>query len=254
MIRSAIIDGDIIAYKAAEAAQTAVEWENDVWSVWCNADKAFDAAVSQVERIANNLKATKLVLAFTDDVNFRKAVMSSYKAKRGPKPVGLKAVKLKLAEKFTTYTKPGLEGDDVLGILATHPTLLPGERIIVSEDKDLKTIPGYHYNPRTEAFTNIGELEADYWHLFQTLTGDTTDGYPGCKGIGPVKAAEILKKGHLEGEEWNIPRMWGNVVEAYLKAKFTEEDALQNARVARICRVKDYDMRTGTVHLWDPPK
>jgi DNA polymerase-1 len=178
VIRSVIIDGDIVAYQAAAAAEVAIEWEHDLWSVYSDLAKAEDIATKEIEDIANATKATKLILAFTDTHNFRKDVMPEYKANRSkkPKPIGLKPLKDRLGQRFTTYTKPGLEGDDVMGILATHPTLLPGQRIVVSIDKDMKTIPGIHYNPRTEKTLVCEPQIADYWHLFQTLTGDRGDG------------------------------------------------------------------------------
>ena len=247
MVRSVIIDGDIIAYKAAEASQFAVEWEHDLWSVWYEGAKAQDIASDEIERTARDTQATKLILAFTDAHNFRKDVMPEYKAHRSkkPKPIGLKPLKEWLGTKYTTYTKPGLEGDDVMGILATHPTLLPGQRIVASIDKDLKTIPGLHYNPRTKETVKVSEEEADYAHLFQTLTGDTTDGYPGCKGIGPKKAEELLK-------DLPHPERWPVILKAFEKAGMSEADALANARVSRICRYTDYDFKKNEVILWTP--
>ena len=38
----------------------------------------------------------------------------------------------------------------------------------------------------------------------------------------------------------------------YEKAGKTEEDALQMARVARICRFEDYDFKNNMVILWGP--
>ena len=75
----------------------------------------------------------------------------------------------------------------------------------------------------------------------QTLTGDVTDGYKGCPGVGEKKAETILKKG-----------TWEEVLKAYEAAKLTEQDALQQARVARICRVEDFNYKLGDVNLWTP--
>lgn len=259
MIRSAIVDGDIVAYQAAEACQRAVEWEHDLWSVWADVSEGVRVATALIEQIATDLKATKLILAFTDPYNFRKDVMPEYKASRAkkPKPIGLKAVKEKLGQKFETYTKPGLEGDDVLGILATHPRLLPGERIVVSLDKDLMQIPGKHYNMRTKEFSEVTETQGNFFFMQQCLSGDPTDGYPGCPGIGPVKAKAALDKVLHEGTPWAsnerlMAVYWKTVVGMYLKAGLTEEDALRNARVARICQHKDYDFKANKVKLWTP--
>ena len=41
-------------------------------------------------------------------------------------------------------------------------------------------------------------------------------------------------------------------LESYEKAGFGEEEALTQARVARICRAEDYDLETKKVILWEP--
>jgi DNA polymerase-1 len=81
--------------------------------------------------------------------------------------------------------------------------------------------------------------------MLQTLTGDTTDGYPGCKGIGPVNADKVLE-GLGTPEE-----MWEAVVEAYRKKGFGREFALQQARCAFILRHGYWAPGTG-VKLWEP--
>ena len=106
-----------------------------------------------------------------------------------------------------------LEADDVMGILATTD-IIEGEKVIVSEDKDMKTIPCLLW--RGGEMHTITEQEADYNHLLQTLVGDATDGYPGCPGIGATRAPRILDENPT----------WATVVDTYKKAKLTEKDAL----------------------------
>ena len=74
----------------------------------------------------------------------------------------------------------------------------------------------------------------------QTLIGDIADGYKGCPGIGAVKAKKLLDEAPV----------WATVKDAYEKAGLTEEDALQQARMARILRSSDYP--DGQVKLWSP--
>jgi len=143
---------------------------------------------------------------------------------------------------WESYQRPGLEGDDILGILATHPKAIRGQKIIVSIDKDMKTIPGYVWNPdKDDEPIFYSTEEADYWHLYQTLTGDTTDGYPGLPGCGPKGAEKVLED-----------PSWEAVVAAYEKKGLTEEDALVQARCARILRATDYDYAKKEVKLWCP--
>jgi DNA polymerase-1 len=90
----------------------------------------------------------------------------------------------------------------------------------------------------------ISEAQADYYHMFQTLVGDTSDGYKGCPGVGKVKA-EALLSDH-DRSHWDI------VKAAYEKAKLTEQDALTQARLARILRWSDWDNTKKEPILWTP--
>ena len=122
-----------------------------------------------------------------------------------------------------------------MGVLATDNT------IIVSDDKDLQTIPGRLYRPATKELKTITPEEADRSHLIQALTGDVTDGYKGCPKVGPVSAEKILEEG-----------TWEEVVGAYQKAGLGEEFALSQARVARILREGEWNPITEEVQLWNP--
>jgi DNA polymerase-1 len=155
--------------------------------------------------------------------------------------VGLKVVKQMVLDDWgvsASIAPNELEADDVLGSLMTWPENLD-MRILWSPDKDLKQIPGYHMDD-AGTITVISEAAGDYWHMYQTLVGDTSDGYPGCPGVGPVKATGIIHPDDYP-DTW-----WRDVVKAFEKVKLTEADALIQARVARILR---YGETPGT---WTP--
>jgi DNA polymerase-1 len=152
------------------------------------------------------------------------------------KPILLAHLKSYAEKNYVVYVEDNLEGDDLLGLYSNPNT------IICSIDKDLKTIPGKHYNFGKDEFYDVSEEEADYNHLFQTLTGDATDGYPGCPGCGPKTAEKILAKSCG----------WEAVQTAYNKQGLSEEEALTQARVARILRPGEFDFDTNTVKLWSP--
>ena len=98
----------------------------------------------------------------------------------GRKPLALPAIREWMRTEFRTFHRPSLEGDDVMGILATSDKIIRGEKVIVSIDKDMKTIPGLVFNPsRDNEPRGVSVGEANYWHLFQALTGDQVDGYAG---------------------------------------------------------------------------
>jgi DNA polymerase I len=146
----------------------------------------------------------------------------------------------------------GLEADDVMGILATTDKY-SDRAVIVSIDKDMRTIPGRHLNPAKDTrIVTVTPDEADYAWMTQTLVGDSSDGYKGCPGVGPVGAYKILPAlGRRSEGEW-LKRAWPLVVSAFAGKKLSEDDALMQARMARILRRSDYDKTTKEVILWHP--
>jgi len=84
--------------------------------------------------------------------------------------------------------------------------------------------------------------------LSGSLTGDATDGYPGCPGVGPKKATAIL--GSCAP---SLACMWAGVRQAYESKGLIEEDAVEQARMARILRAEDWDFQKKAPRLWCPP-
>jgi DNA polymerase-1 len=189
---------------------------------------------------------------------FRRAILPSYKANRGKSnPPMLRRPLMNWlinTKSKSVVQRPGLEGDDILGILATVKS--KDERIIWSIDKDLRQIPSQHL-VMGEADTSplavevVTEAEGNYLHMLQTLTGDATDNYKGLPGCGPVKAAKILDRRGSSSKQANC--WWNEIVFAYEKAGLSEADALLQARIARILRASDYDFKRREPILWQPP-
>ena len=249
-----LLDGDIFAYQIASAMEVATNWGNDQWTLHADAAEGKCALDNYIENVRLTLEADALIVALTDRTsNFRKTILPTYKHNRANtrKPMILMELREYLITNYKTYIRPCLEADDVLGILATS-NAIKGEKIIVSIDKDLKSVPGSHYNmkrPENGVF-EVGEHEADMWHMVQTLTGDATDGYSGCPGIGAKTAEKLL----ATAEEYTYEHMWPIVVNTYASKGLGEEEALLMARVARICRKEDYDFKKRKVVLWQPSK
>lgn len=235
----ALIDADIIAYREIAKGERDGVTEPSA---------LIDRAIKEVwvwRGLAGNANPI-LVFSCPDGGNFRKVIMPTYKAHRSEKPAFHKEVVLALKNHFENFVINGLEADDVMGILQTSAKF--GATAIVSIDKDMKTIPGRLVNPNNilEACT-ITEDEADYNWMKQTLIGDSTDGFKGCPGIG-VKRAENA----LEGLSGSLEAMWAKVVDLYTSKDLTVDDAVQNARMARILRREDYDYATNSIQLWHP--
>lgn len=244
-----LLDADIIAYQISAVNEVRVDWDNDGdISQYPNELKETTEQVDKhIGELMSQLKLDRVIICLTDKDNFRKEILSTYKANRAGalKPVMLASLKEYMANNYESYTRPKLEADDVMGILATHPTLIPGSKCIVSIDKDMKQIPTYVFNPDKDLTPKlIREKEANRLHYIQTLTGDAVDGYTGIPGVGPKKAETILN-GH-DGSEWD------RIVKAYEQRGLTEADALVQAQVARICRAEDYNFDKAEVIPWMP--
>lgn len=235
-----LIDADYIVYKSCAGAETEIDWGDDVIMVVSK----FSEAMANVQRELTKIKShfmwdvPEILLFFSDSVNFRKKIYPSYKGHRNrKKPCGYRRVISELAEQYGVIRMPTLEADDAMGIYATEN---PGN-IIVSPDKDMRQIPGKLFN--MDELVEITEEEGRQWHLIQTLAGDQTDGYSGVPGIGIKRAVTLF------GE---CGYSWDTVVKAFTDKDLTEEDALINARLAKILTNKEYDSNKRTVIPWCP--
>lgn len=238
--RIAWLDGDVLLYWAARAVQEE-DWEGDGYVADPNA--AYYEFNRYVDKWMAPFEGYTCKLVLSDTTNWRKTFCSTYKSNRkeSDKPICLHDLRAMVVEKLEPVVKPTLEADDVIGIGVTR---IGG--VGVSIDKDFQTIPGWIFNPQKDTKPRlISEEEADLYWLRQTLIGDPVDGYKGAYRIGKVKAERILP--HPEP----IEVMWRKVEETFVTCKQSTEDALVNARLARILRSEDYD--DGKVILWCPP-
>ena len=240
-MKTLLIDGDIFIYQTAAAVEEPIDWGDDIWTLHGDMTLARQTFDLEMSKLQEHLGVEKITIALSDSKNnWRKGVLDTYKNNRKGKrkPVVYVPLRDHAEEHYDSVCLPNLEADDVLGIMAKDD----GSTVIVSDDKDLKTIPGVLYIPHESKTVEISLEEADRNHLIQTLTGDSADGYKGCPGVGPVKAARILEE-----------CTWDEVLGAYTKAGLNESVALTQARVARILRDGEYDFDTNVVNLWNPP-
>ena len=234
-----LIDADFIVYKACAAAESEVDFGNDVILVTSNFSDAYGATKRELTKLENKFGSfSSMILFFSDSQNFRKKILPEYKGHRNrKKPCGYKRVIEELKKEYKVIIKPELEADDAMGIYATK---YPGN-MIVSPDKDMKQIPGKLYN-LDEVFT-VSKEDGAKWHLIQTMAGDQTDGYKGLEGVGVKRATTLFEaKGYS----------WKTVVEAFEEKGYSQETALINAQLARILTVDDYDFKNKRPKLWSP--
>lgn len=254
-----LIDADVLAYRAASAVEKIVSFDGDNHFPLASLAEAEHAFFTQLSTLLDRLDTDDYALCFSDDHNggFRRRLFPGYKANRDgkPRPVVLHALREKLMHgeyrDGDIYIKPGLEADDCIGILATYPHFQPRRRkVVVSVDKDMKSIPGFFFDMGKPdlGIREITREDADLWHMTQTLIGDAADGYPGCPKVGPMTARKLF-----DGIPRDCEHLWPVVVKAFEERGLTEDDALVQARLARILRAEDWNFNTREVKLWQPP-
>ena len=234
-----LCDADFIVYKCTAAAESEIDFGDDVIVVTSTFKDAYSCVKRELNRIANKFGSfDEMILFFSDSKNFRKDIQSDYKGHRNrKKPCGYRRVINKLSEEYSVIKMPTLEADDSMGIYATKNT----GNIIVSPDKDMKQIPGMLWN-FDESFT-ITKEEGAKWHLIQSMAGDTTDGYAGVPGIGVKRATALFEEKVYS---------WKSVVDAFKEKDLSEDVALTNARLARILTTEDYDHEKMEPIPWSP--
>jgi len=249
-----LIDGDILVFQISSACQGATDWGDGQYSVTADLNEAKGRFRDKVAELKLASGADDVRIAIKGQGNFRRDILPTYKANRSGliPPILRQPLMDWLLTHPQVVSRPGLEGDDVLGILATLRSngLENPDVLIWSTDKDLRQIPGNHYEDGR--VVHVTPAEGEYRHMVQTLTGDVTDNYKGLPGCGPVKATRLLDlKTHM-GFPLAVAQ-WATIVDAYQRAGLTAEDALVQARVARILRANDYDYTERKPILWTPP-
>ena len=237
-----LVDADYYLYRAASSCEYEVELSPDCWTYLVRVDEAKAQFCEEMARLQTICPDHSLVVVYGDKLNFRYGIYPDYKSNRRKyrRPAGYQAFRDWAAVNFCSLSLSNVEGDDVLGIMAEE-----GD-VIVSKDKDLRTIAGLHLDG--DGLIDVTPYEADFNFYMQALMGDATDGYPGLKGCGPVAARKVLTGCQTEAE------MWMAVLTAYLKGGHTVDFAIRMARCARILRPGEYDHDKGEPILWTPPR
>ena len=274
--RTLLVDFDIVVFKHALMNEHSVDWLDGTFVTFFTQTRAEYNIMQFLDKMLARCKCDTMLLFITGAFNYRYAVLPSYKHNRVnvEKPALMPALKEWAMTEYNVITVKGLEADDLLGIYATKDS----NTVLATIDKDMKQIPCRLYLWNKDTLEDVSIKDADQWFYRQILTGDSTDGYAGCPGIGPKKADEILNN-CLKRDWWStIVSTYGELLDkAYTLKKMQDggkdvpkkdwwtayikhcEDAgsaygyaLQQARVARICRVEDYNEENQTPILWTP--
>lgn len=257
-MKTLLIDADALVYKIAFTSESAVNWADEgcpeLWTYWADENEAWFRLERALDALLKTHEADAYLMLLSDDRNYRMEILPSYKGNRQTtrhRPILHGRLRERVKEEMEFMLKPNLEADDLMGIIATAgDKIVKGEKLIVTDDKDMLTIPAaqIHFEGSAREVCTPTQLEADRWFMRQTLTGDTVDNYAGCPGFGKVSADKALAK--FDGD---LSKFWREtVVPAYEKKGLTEEDALVQARCARILQFQDFDRKTQEPILWTP--
>lgn len=222
----AVVDADILVYRFGFAS------EGDP------AEFALARLSEFLDDLYTTINVDDVIGFLTGKGNFRDEVAftAPYKGNRteSPKPYHFGLLRDYMIKSWNFTVVDGIEADDALGIYAYEHD--PEEYILVTLDKDINMIRGWHYNFVKNDKYFITEEEGIRNFYLQILTGDKVDNIIGLKGIGPVKANRILEKCKTELE------MYSAVLEAY---EGNSERVLENARLLWILREPN--------QIWTPP-
>ena len=224
-----LIDGDIVAYRAAYSAEDRSEIEAQL-----KVDEVIDWIV---KRCCYSPEIEEFSVYLTGQGNFRYDISTTHtykgnrKDKVSPKYLGFS--RWYLQDNYGAIVSSGEEADDLIAIAATEAG---PSAVVASIDKDMLQIPCFHYNFRKNEWHQVSEFEGLMFFYEQILTGDRADNIVGLKGIGPVKAKRILADCDKEQD------LWDAVVTAY---DGDEERVTENARLLWLRRQQN--------ELWVPP-
>jgi len=223
-MRHALIDADILNYRIGFATNE----EDESVAIRTMAGFLEDLLLIDLPEVST------WELHLTGKNNFRDKIATTkpYKGNRkgNEKPHHYSLLREYLVTSWGATVNDGIEADDMLAIRATE---LGDDSVIVTLDKDLDQVVGWHYNfvKKIKYYVEKDEGLLNFYKQF--LTGDSVDNIQGAKGIGPKRADKLLN-GLSEKEMWDV------VVEA-----LGEDRAIENGHLLYMLRSLD--------DTFDPP-
>jgi 5'-3' exonuclease len=209
----------------------------------------------------------EVVAVFDNDWRpaFRVAAYAGYKADRPDEPEALGPqfdilAQVLDAAGIARAEAHGLEADDVIATLVEQKR--PDQRaVIVTGDRDLLCLVrdpdvGLLFTVRGVSQVrefDEAEVERDYgigprlYIDFATMRGDPSDGLPGVPGIGPKRAAELLRRyGSLEGVLGDL-----HLLPPKLAATFEQARDYLAAMATVVPLIRDADVELTDRHALD---
>lgn len=239
----------------------------------------------QLQAILDALETTEYKIFLTGQNNYRDTLVDYYKANRdrNKRPIHYNAIREYLINVWGAEVIDGMEADDALGIsqlewrlkciqdrpeykFETVESL--SSTIIVTNDKDLDMIPGWHYNFVKDDKYFMEEQPAFVQFYCQMLEGDTSDNIPGVYKITGKKVSKWAPLFEPLGDMKTEKEMWEHVYLTYCDIFFeysgVSDDSEERKPIKRVIgkAVKEKLRETGKLLWmkrtpeddWEPPE
>lgn len=205
----ALIDGDYLVYRHAFAVQREYHDYGKLTASW---NLGYNL-IEYVDRVLGKIGTEDYLIFLGNGISHRekdcKIIKYKENRKDAPKPRLYKEARQIIIDNLRYEIVEDIEADDALGIAQRDDT------VIVTVDKDLRMIPGYHYNIKTGRVWSADPLgyirrrkkvySTGFKHFCrQMLTGDNVDNIPGLPGAGNVTAYKLLKDVKTIHDCWNV--------------------------------------------------
>ena len=194
------VDADSMLFKAA---------------LTCDLDKyqmrlKYKRQLEEIKR--NTFSDTTIVGVKGSGGNFRYDIFPDYKSNRKPLDQDIKDA-LNYIYSFALDlgaipARDGWEADDEVAEWVREAVQNDLDYVIAHIDKDLDMLPGKHYNYNKVTHYEVDLDNARRHFFWQLLVGDSADGIPGVRGIGPKKADQLLDSNNAEYWYRSVRSRW----------------------------------------------
>lgn len=228
-----LIDGDITVYRVGFSS-------DDLTEKYAKA-RATKLINTLVERCGGTEYTVFLTCSgrqFRHDI----ATIKPYKGNRAKanRPKHYSALRDHLISRFDAVVSEYEEADDLIGIAGNQLRLAGKPFTIATIDKDLRMIPGNHYNWVKGLYDVVTPEEARLNFYCQLVTGDATDNIPGF-GRGAKAITQELTKEMSEHD------LYATIFGHYA-ARFGDDAEERLREVGRLLWIRRHKGQ-----LWNPP-
>ncbi len=200
-VKLVLIDGHAVLHRAFHALPPLTNKDG----VQTNAVYGF---VTMLLRVLDDLQPTHLAVAFDlPQPTFRKQQYVGYQAKRPVMQSNL-AEQIPLVNELLDkleikhFAVAGFEADDVIGTIAKDSGRGQNDVIIVTGDRDMLQLINKNIKVCVSETKIYDEdlvkkefgVSPSQWVDVKALKGDSSDNYPGVRGIGPKTAEKLISQ------------------------------------------------------------